>query len=48
VNIYIKGHHAKIQMEYQNTIMNGTLPNQPDFPMTPWLHMFLVQWQLTF
>ena len=46
LNIYIKGHHAKIQMEYQSTIMNGTLPNQPDHPMTPWLHQFLVQWQL--
>jgi len=48
LNIYIKRHHAKIQMEYQNTIMNGTLPNQPDHTMTPYLHQFLVQWQLTF
>src|SRR5215472_1776040 len=46
LNIFIHKHNAKIMMEYQNTIQNGVLPNQPDHPTTPWLHQFLVQWQL--
>lgn len=44
---FIKGHHAKIMLEFQNTIANGTLPNQPDHPATPWLHQILLQGQLT-
>jgi len=44
---FIKGHHAKIMLEFQNTIANGTLPNQPDHNATPWLHQILLQGQLT-
>jgi hypothetical protein len=34
-------------LEYQQTIANGVLPNQPDHPPTPWLHQLLLQAQLT-
>jgi hypothetical protein len=43
---FIQGHHAKIMLEYQQTIQNGTLPNQPTYPPTPWLHQVLLQGQL--
>src|SRR5262249_13672146 len=43
---FIRGHQAKILLEYQNTISNGVLPNTPGRVMTPWLHQVLLQVQL--
>jgi hypothetical protein len=43
---FIKGHTAKIMFEYENTIMNGVLPNTPGLAPTKWLHQFLLQIQL--
>jgi hypothetical protein len=46
LNFYIRGHHAKIQVEYESLIQNGVLPNHPN--MTPWQRQFLVQAQIAF
>jgi len=43
---FISKHKAKVMLEYEQTIANGTLPNQPDHFPTPWLHQILLQWQL--
>jgi hypothetical protein len=43
---FIRGHQAKVMFEYEQTIMNGTLPNTPNHVSTPWLHQFLLQVQL--
>jgi hypothetical protein len=45
---FISEHKAKIMLEYESTISNGTLPNQPNHTATPWLHQILLQWQLHF
>ncbi len=45
---FVKEHHAKIMTEFASTIANGTLPNTPGHPATPWLHQILVQAQLAF
>lgn len=46
LNFYIRGHNAKIQVEYESLIQNGILPNHPN--MTPWQRQFLVQAQIAF
>lgn len=46
LNYFIRGHNAKFMFEYQNTIMNGVLPNTPGRAPTKWLHQFLLQFQL--
>ena len=45
---FVNRHQVKITLEYEQTIANGVLPNQPDFPPTPWLHQVLLQGQLHF
>ena len=45
LNYFIKGHLAKIVLEYQNNIANGALPDTSVEP-TPWLHQILLQLQL--
>jgi hypothetical protein len=47
-NIYIRGHHAKIQAEYESLIANGVLPNTPGLAATPRQHQILVQAQIAF
>src|SRR5260370_22227020 len=46
LNIYIKGHHAKIMTEYSSTIANSTLPNSPGHSSPPRLHQVRRQAQL--
>jgi len=46
LNFYVRGHHAKIQVEDESLIQNGVLPNHPN--MTPWQRQFLVQAQIAF
>jgi hypothetical protein len=48
LNYYIRGHHAKIQAEYESLIVNGVLPNTPGLPATPRQHQILFQAQVAF
>jgi len=48
LNLYIRGNHAKIQLEYERLIAGGTLPDTPGKTATPWQHQVLVQAQITF
>ena len=48
LNYYIRGHHAKIQAEYESVVAGGVLPNTPGLTATPRQHQILVQAQIAF